>query len=287
VRAGEGEGDGVTTCASATFRFASNAKQSIPTSSTPKRNKMNIYEFLLFLLVGAAIGFAGGLFAIGGALIAIPVLTVAFSFSQHDAQGSAMVMALASALVTMTIYARKGLLSIRGALLMTGCSAMTGLGTSQLVRFVPDNVLQRGFGGFLIVLAAIVWFGHLGESDNEKALSPPLQVAVGSIAGALSGFFVVGGALVSVPLLERVARYSQQRAQATVLLMLVPASALGLISYAANGFVHWSVAVPLAIGAVALAPAGTKVAIAMRPRLLRQLFSLVQAAAGVMLIIGR
>jgi uncharacterized protein len=248
---------------------------------------MNIEQSLLFLVVGAAIGFAGGLFAIGGALIAIPVLTVAFSLSQHDAQGSAMVMALASALVTMTIYARKGLLSIRKALLMTGCSAVTGLAASQLVRFVPDNVLQRGFGAFLIVLAAIVWFGHLGESDDEKALSPGLQVAVGSLAGVLSGFFVVGGALVSVPLLERVARYSQQRAQATSLLMLVPASALGLGSYATNGFVHWDLAVPLAIGAVTLAPAGTKVAIAMSPRVLRRLFSLVQAATGILLIAGR
>jgi uncharacterized protein len=248
---------------------------------------VSIFAFLLFLLIGAIIGFAGGLFAIGGALIAIPILVIAFSFSQHDAQGSAMVMALAGAAVTMTIYARRKLLSVREALLMTACSAVMGLVASQLVRYVPDDVLQRGFGAFLIVLAAIVWFGHLGEKDDPQPLPSPLQVAIGTLAGALSGFFVVGGALVAVPLLERVARYSQQRAQATVLLMLVPASALGLISYAANGFVRWSAAVPLAIGAVVLAPAGTKVAIALRPRVLRRLFSLVQAAAGVLLLSGR
>jgi uncharacterized protein len=269
-----------------------NAARTFPQGETSLgvreiRSRMSIYEFSLFLLVGAAIGFTGGLFAIGGALIAIPVLAIAFSLPQRDAQGTAMVMALAGALVTMSIYARNGLLSIRGALIMTACSAVMGLATSQLVRFVPDEVLQRGFGAFLVVLAAIVWSGHLGESDEERTLSLPLQVAIGSTAGALSGFFVVGGALVSVPLLERVARYSQQRAQATVLLMLVPASALGLVSYSANGFVHWSVAVPLAVGAVALAPAGTKVAIAMRPRLLRRLFAIVQAAAGALLILGR
>ena len=83
---------------------------------------MNMHESLVFLVLGAAIGFAGGLFAIGGALIAIPVLAVGFSFAQHDAQGTAMVMALASALVTMTIYARSGLLSIREALIMTVCN---------------------------------------------------------------------------------------------------------------------------------------------------------------------
>ncbi len=221
-----------------------------------------VYGFLLYVALGAVIGFAGGLFAIGGALIAIPVLVAAFSFTQHDAQGTAM-------------------------LLMTACSAATGLIASQLVRFVPDVVLERGFGLFLIALAALMWFGHLGESDEDTTLSAPLQVGVGAIAGALSGFFVVGGALVTVPLLERIARYSQQRAQATVLLLLVPASALGLVSYATSGFVRWNVAIPLALGAVALAPAGTKLAIAMQPRLLRRLFSLMQGAAGVVLIAGR
>jgi uncharacterized membrane protein YfcA len=65
----------------------------------------------LFVGLGAIVGFAGGLFAIGGALIAISLLTAAFGFSQHDSRGTAMVMALASASVTLVIYARKKLLT--------------------------------------------------------------------------------------------------------------------------------------------------------------------------------
>ena len=55
---------------------------------------MNLSEVVLFVGLGAIMGFAGGLFAIGGALIAIPLLTAAFGFSQQDSQGTAMVMAL-------------------------------------------------------------------------------------------------------------------------------------------------------------------------------------------------
>ena len=76
---------------------------------------MNFSEVILFVALGAVVGFAGGLFAIGGALIAIPVLTAGFSFTQHDSQGTAMVMALASAGVTLAIYVRKGLLRVREA----------------------------------------------------------------------------------------------------------------------------------------------------------------------------
>jgi hypothetical protein len=162
-----------------------------------------------------------------------------------------------------------------------------GLVGAQLVRDVPDQALQRGFGVFLVVLAIIVWFGHLGDGQGTERLTPPTQIAVGTVAGALSGFFVVGGALVSVPLLERIGQYSQQRAQAMVLLMLVPASAIGLVSYASAGYVRWEPAVALAIGAVALAPAGTRVALIMKPRLLRRLFAVVQAGAGILLIVGR
>ena len=247
---------------------------------------MNFSECLLFVALGALVGFAGGLFAIGGALIAIPLLTAAFGFTQHNSQGTAMVMAFASASVTLIIYARKKLLRVRDGLIMTACSTALGLASSQMVRYVNDRTLQHGFGVFLIVLAVLVWFGHLGEGDRSAPLSAPAQIGIGSLAGALSGLFVVGGALVSVPLLERAAGYSQQRAQAMVLLMLVPASAIGLVVYSTAGYVRWNVAIALAVGAVALAPLGTRAALAMKPRLLRRCFALVQACAGLLLIAG-
>jgi Sulfite exporter TauE/SafE len=67
---------------------------------------MSFSEVALFVGLGAVVGFAGGLFVIGGALIAIPLLTAGFGFTQHDSRGTAMVMALASASVTLLIYAR-------------------------------------------------------------------------------------------------------------------------------------------------------------------------------------
>jgi uncharacterized protein len=248
---------------------------------------MSFSAVVLFVGLGAVVGFAGGLFAIGGALIAIPLLTAGFGFTQHDSQGTAMVMALASATVTLVIYTRKKLLRVRDGLIMTACSTALGLASSQMVRYVNDRVLQRGFGAFLIVLAVLVWFGHLGEGDRDSPLSAPVQIGIGSLAGALSGLFVVGGALVSVPLLERAAGYSQQRAQAMVLLMLVPASAIGLVVYSSAGYVRWEDALALALGAVALAPLGTRTALAMKPRLLRRCFALVQAGAGLLLVAGR
>src|ERR1700739_270043 len=102
-----------------------------------------------------------------------------------------MVMALASASVTLLIYARKKLLRVRDGLIMTACSTALGLASPQMVGYVNDRVLQRGFGAFLIVLAVLVWFGDLGEGDRDSPLSAPVQIGIGSLAGALSGLFVV------------------------------------------------------------------------------------------------
>src|SRR5260370_35888133 len=104
---------------------------------------MNFSEVILFVALGAMVGFAGGLSAIGGALIAIPLLTAGFSFTQHDSQGMAMVMALASACVTLAIYVRERLPRVRDSLLMIACSTALGLASSQLVRFVHDAIIQR------------------------------------------------------------------------------------------------------------------------------------------------
>jgi uncharacterized membrane protein YfcA len=69
--------------------------------------------------------------------------------------------------------------------------------------------------------------------------------------------------------------------------MLVPASAIGLVVYSSAGYVQWDEALALATGAVALAPLGTRAALAMKPRVLRRSFAVVQAGAGILLIAGR
>ena len=47
-------------------------------------------EWLLYIVLGAALGTVGGLFGIGGGLIAIPALGVLFGLDQPLAQGTAL-----------------------------------------------------------------------------------------------------------------------------------------------------------------------------------------------------
>ena len=83
-------------------------------------------------------------------------------------------------------------------------------------------------------------------------------VLVGLAAGLLSGIFGVGGGILIVPGLVFFVKMDQRRAHGTSLAAVLPISVSSLATYWVHGHVDWSVALFLAIGAVAGAFLGTK-----------------------------
>ncbi|MFS0729039.1 sulfite exporter TauE/SafE family protein [Curtobacterium sp. 1P10AnD] len=83
-------------------------------------------------------------------------------------------------------------------------------------------------------------------------------VAIGVVAGLLSGLFGVGGGVVVVPALMAFAGMDQRRASATSLVAIAPAAVVGAVTYAVQGEVHWLAALTLAVGSVVGAPIGAR-----------------------------
>jgi len=82
-------------------------------------------------------------------------------------------------------------------------------------------------------------------------------VAIGLVAGFLSGLFGVGGGILIVPALVLLAGFEQKRAAGTSLAAIVPTSLVGVGSYALTGHVDWLAALLLAAGAVGGAQLGS------------------------------
>ena len=59
-----------------------------------KSNKINMEIFLYLLIIGLAAGFMGGLVGIGGGVIIVPALVMLLGMSQHQAQGTSLMMIL-------------------------------------------------------------------------------------------------------------------------------------------------------------------------------------------------
>lgn len=102
----------------------------------------------------------------------------------------------------------------------------------------------------------------MGEGEVAARVRGPRAyitfVAIGLIAGLLSGLFGVGGGTVIVPLLVLLLPFDQRLAAGTSLAAIVPTASVGVISYAASGSVAWVPAIILAGGAVIGAQIGTR-----------------------------
>ena len=86
-------------------------------------------ELVMYLAFGAALGTLGGLFGIGGGLIAIPVLGVLFGLDQQIAQGTALVMVVPNVMLALWRYHQRNRIELRHSLplaLMGFCFAWLG-----------------------------------------------------------------------------------------------------------------------------------------------------------------
>jgi len=99
-------------------------------------------------------------------------------------------------------------------------------------------------------------------------------LAIGAIAGILSGLFGIGGGVVIVPALLLIARMKPETATGTSLAaLLLPVGALGAYRYYRSGFLDLPVALKLAAGLFVGAWVGAHLALKLSPRDLQRAFA--------------
>jgi uncharacterized membrane protein YfcA len=230
--------------------------------------------FAGFLLMGAALGFCGGLFGIGGGIITIPLLGIFFGYSQQLAQGTVLLLVIPTATTGLVQYLRRVSVDWRivGVLFITALPLTVA--TAHLATRVPSELLRYAFVAFLLVLAAYIarraWM--LGKRAPRKQLPLRFAALLGLACGGVSGLFTVGGSIFGVPMLTEYFAQPQIVAQATSLAFSLPGVFLSLAVYALAGDVNWAVGLPLAIGGMSTASFGVAVAHRLPERRLRFLF---------------
>ena len=117
-----------------------------------------------FVVTGFLTGILGGLFGVGGGEIFIPLLIYVFGFSQHQAQGTSLAVLLPPiGLLAALRYYHAGHVQARVALLLAlGFFFGASLGAVAAVQ-IPGDLLRKLFGGFLLLVALHMIFGHHGR----------------------------------------------------------------------------------------------------------------------------
>jgi len=247
---------------------------------------MSPVDLLLNLLLGLLLGTVGGLFGIGGGLVAIPALGVLFGLDQQLAQGTALVMVVPNVLLALWRYNQRNRIVVRHALLLAGSSLVFAWLAALYAVELDAGRMRLAFVGFLVVLA-LYSLGRLclrpPVASAELRQPWPWLGAVGAAAGALGGLFGVGGAVLAVPLLTNLFGAGQLVAQGLSLALALPSTGVTLLTYALHGHVDWSMGLPLALGGLLSISWGVRLAHALPERVLQGLFCIFLLFCAVLL----
>lgn len=235
----------------------------------------SLSHLLLMLPIGAALGFCGGLFGIGGGIIAIPLLALGFGMTQPLAHGTALVLMVPNLLVAWWRYQRLHPVAWR-AVAAIGVTAMatTWLLARTATRLDP-HVLRGLFCAGLFLLSLRMLRARPTETTTHASadLNVRLLPVVGALGGTSMGLLGIGGGLVATPLLSGWMRQRQTVAQSLALALVAPSSVVALATYASAERVDWSLGLPLAIGGLLTVSAGVSLAHRLPEARMRRAFA--------------
>lgn len=202
--------------------------------------------------LGLAAGFLSAFLGIGGGLVVVPVLMIAFHYSMKRAVGTSLatiVLVSAVGVAAESVVKWSNIHWLLGAVLTCGSLLGSWAGGKALAR-LPETPLRLAYTAFLAV-AAYRMFDDAGAAEGHglMALSDAplaggaLAVLAGAFAGLSSVLFGIGGGIVIVPALSLLfSELTFHAARATSLVTIVPTSAYGAWQHRRHGNVDWPAA---------------------------------------------
>lgn len=117
-----------------------------------------IVEIAICLAIGLLAGVSSGLFGIGGGILIVPLLILAFQLSQQKAQGTSLLVLLAPVgLLAVKNYWDKEMIDLaKGGWIALGLFLGAFLGSKIAVELDPI-LMRRLFAGFLVVVAVYLF----------------------------------------------------------------------------------------------------------------------------------
>ena len=266
---------------------------------------------LLLLVAGAGAGLFGSLLGLGGGILIVPLLTLAFGLPLLTAVGISLICVIVTSSAAAGVFLERRVANLRLGMtleLFTACGAMVG----GLVAFLLPERMLEGLFTLLLVYVAITMARRRDRPVPVPVPAPapaaeaPARVAnevvdsapdrpsdsfldqlsgpgyrvrrlgfgvIGSVfAGVASALLGIGGGLIKVPVMHVVMGVPLRVATATSNLMIGITASASAIIYLLRGGIDPYAAAPTAIGVFLGASVGSRIASRIDLRVLRGLF---------------
>lgn len=226
-----------------------------------------MHSFTLFYLIfscalGASLGFLGGLFGIGGGIIAIPLLVLFFGMEQSLAQGTVLVMMVPNLMIAWWRYSQKHPIPFKTAFQIGLIASFVTFLVAQVATHLDQQISHIIFSIFLLLVAVsmLLQKRDVQTQDRKSRINPRLMPLVGIVGGGTMGLLGVGGGLVSTPIFAKLFGQKQASAQGLSLALVTPSSLIALLTYGHAHLIDWSMGLPLAFSGLFTVSAGVTLA---------------------------
>jgi uncharacterized protein len=274
---------------------------------------MNILEFTLTIgIVSFAAGLLGALTGLGGGVVVVPVLALAFGVDLHYAIGASLVSVIATSSGAAAAYVREGFSNIRVGMFLEIATSMGAIVGAFLATWVAANSIAIVFGVVLLYSAyqSLRPPKHdpsdtgapdrlalrLKLDSSYPAPDGPRPYRVHGIrmgfvlmlgAGALSGLLGIGSGALKVLAMDRAMLLPFKVSTTTSNFMIGVTAAASAGIYLSRGYIDPGLSMPVMLGVLSGSLLGARLLMQTQTRVLRVVFSaVILVMAGEMIYNG-
>jgi uncharacterized protein len=106
----------------------------------------------LLVVAGLGVGVFSALFGVGGGIIIVPLLVLAFGADQHTAEGTSLLAILPGALTGALAHHKRGYVSAWHSRFLAAGGVAGALVGALVALSLPSHVLARVFGVLLLLV---------------------------------------------------------------------------------------------------------------------------------------
>jgi hypothetical protein len=269
---------------------------------------MDLLLLMGILIAAILAGLIGSMFGIGGGMIIIPVLTIAFGLPLKEVIGASLIGVIASSTGAASRYVSEGVVNIRLGMIVEPATTIGSVVGAFLAIYLDQYILAGAFS--LVLMYSAYYMLRRPEvtvhSDKEKCrpylsgqyddpitgertcysvrkLWKGLLASFG--AGNLSGMLGLGGGIVKVPAMNVWMGVPMRAATATSNFMIGVTALAGAAVFYVNGLISPVLAATVAVGAFAGSYIGPRISGRTAGATLRRYFALVMIAIAILMVL--
>jgi len=266
---------------------------------------VTVLEFSLLVWLGAfAAGFLGALTGLGGGVVITPLLTLGFGVDIRYAIGASLISVIATSSGAAAAYVKEGYSNIRIGMFLEVSTTVGALVGAFLAGIASTAAIAVVFGLVLLYSAYLAerprpettaaeppdrlasflrLHGRYPTPDGPRAYHVrhvPAGFSLMFVAGVLSGLLGIGSGAVKVLAMDQIMRIPFKVSTTTSNFMIGVTAAAGAGVYLRRGYIDPGLAMPIVLGVLPGAMAGSRVLVGAKIRRLRLVFSIVVAVLG-------